>query len=115
MDSVRNKPRVLLLRMARVPFIDATGEANLRKVVTSIQQEGGVVLIAGIAAQPKAYLKKSGLAELIGEEHYFEHTGDAISYSLSLLNHQKCLGCKHFAFRECRALCGEESLETAVV
>ena len=28
-------------------------------------------------SQPKEILKKTGLYDIIGEEHFFEHTGDA--------------------------------------
>jgi len=56
-------------------------------------------------------LKKTGLYDLIGAEHFFEHTGDALQYALEQINHNKCLGCKHFAFRECRNLSGLEAIE----
>ncbi|WP_102349158.1 SulP family inorganic anion transporter [Bacillus sp. Marseille-P3661] len=103
MSTINYKPRVLLLRMGRVPFMDSTGEANLTSVVKNFSKHG-VVLISGIKSQPKSVLQKTGLYDLIGEQHFFEHTGEAINYALTHLNKDKCLGCKHFAFRECAAL-----------
>ena len=65
---------------------------------------GGVLLLSEIQPQPLDMLKKTGLYELIGAERLFEHTGEAINYGLDLLDYNKCVGCKHFAFRECTAL-----------
>lgn len=104
METIHLNPKVLLLRMGKVPFIDATGEANLASVVKHVAHSGGSVLISGIRPQPRAYLHKTGLDQKIGEDRFFDHTGDAINFALGELDYNKCLGCKHFAFRECHAL-----------
>lgn len=103
MNGVHSQPKVLLLRMGKVPFMDTTGEASLASIVNSFSKNG-VVLIAGINPQPKSVLMKTGLYNTIGEEHFFVHTGDAIDTALIYLNKQKCVGCKHFAFNECALL-----------
>ncbi|WP_453990876.1 SulP family inorganic anion transporter [Bacillus nitroreducens] len=107
MKSIHYKPKVLLLRLGRVPFMDTTGEARLESIVKDFSKHG-IVLVSGIKSQPKSVLIKTGLYELIGEDHFFEHTGDAINYALTQINHNKCLGCRHFAFEECQALSGVE-------
>lgn len=103
MNTINYKPRVLLLRMGNVPYMDTTGEANLASIVKDFSKHG-VVLITGIQEQPKKLMKKTGLYDLIGEECFFEHTGEAINFALTKLNPKKCLGCKHFAFTECKKL-----------
>ncbi|TKC19426.1 SulP family inorganic anion transporter [Robertmurraya kyonggiensis] len=100
MNTINDQPRVLLLRMGRVPFMDTTGDMHLTNIVQHFSQPG-VVLISGLRHQPKRVLKKTGLYDVVGEEHFFEHTGEAIEYALTQLNRNKCLGCKHFIFREC--------------
>ncbi|MCM3652988.1 SulP family inorganic anion transporter [Metabacillus litoralis] len=105
MNRLNYKPRVLLLRLAKVPFMDTTGEAYLSRIVKDFSKHG-VVMISGIRPQPKSMLKKTGLYGYIGKEHFFEHTGDAINFALQHLKRDKCLGCKHFAFRECTVLSG---------
>ncbi|MCC3359197.1 SulP family inorganic anion transporter [Bacillus sp. REN16] len=107
MKSINYKPGVLLLRLARVPFMDTTGEARLESIVKDFSKHG-IVLISGIKEQPKSVLQKTGLYEIIGEENFFDHTGDAINYALTQINHNKCLGCRHFAFKECQILSGVE-------
>ncbi|MNS91498.1 C4-dicarboxylic acid transporter DauA [compost metagenome] len=104
MDTIHLRPRILLLRLAGVPFLDTTGEANLSSLVQHFNKEGGIVLISGIQQQPLEFLKKTGLYDKIGSQHFYEHTGEAIDYALLQLDSNKCLGCKHFAFRECATL-----------
>ncbi|MFK9090382.1 SulP family inorganic anion transporter [Bacillus salipaludis] len=110
MKTINYRPKILLLRMGRVPFIDTTGEANLSRIVHHFSKNG-IVLIAGLNPQPENVLKKTGLYEIIGKEHFYEHTGEAIQSALSQINKNKCLGCKHYAFRECKKLSAQEAVE----
>ncbi|MGE5703211.1 MAG: SulP family inorganic anion transporter [Clostridia bacterium] len=101
MNTLHLHPKIMLLRMGKVPFMDTTGEANLAGIVRTFQEQGGTLLISGIQPQPLDVIRRTGLEQVIGKEHFFEHTGDAIDYALTKLDHKKCLGCKQFAFREC--------------
>jgi SulP family sulfate permease len=104
MEEDAHNAGVLLLRMGKVPFMDMTGETNLESLVKRFKNHGGIVLLSGVQAQPLGVLKKTGLSELIGLELLFERTGEALNFALTKLDHNKCLGCKHFAFRECGVL-----------
>jgi SulP family sulfate permease len=97
----RSNPRTVILRMAKVPFIDLTGESNLSAVVKAVQQYGGQVILTGIQPQPLGMLQKTGLAARIGPDLIFERTGPAVDEALRRLDVQRCLGCRHYAFREC--------------
>ncbi|PLS07290.1 SulP family inorganic anion transporter [Neobacillus cucumis] len=110
METINYRPKILLLRMSKVPLMDTTGEAILRSIVKHFSKSG-IVLISGLNSQPESVLKKTGLFDLIGQTHFFEHTGDAIQYGLSKINENKCLGCKHFAFRECKQLSAAEAVD----
>ncbi|WP_274364833.1 SulP family inorganic anion transporter [Paenibacillus thermotolerans] len=109
MDTIHQRPKVLLLRMGKVPFMDTTGESNLASLVKHFEKFGGIILVSGIQSQPLEVLKRTGLYTLIGSEHFFGHTGEALNHALLQLDLNKCLGCKHFAFRECAALSNKES------
>ena len=102
------KPKVLVMLMGKMPFMDTTGESNLSALVKQFKKQGGSVVIAGIQPQPLEMLAKTGLREESGESRFFEHTGEAIDQALTELDHHKCLGCKHFVFRECAALAHAE-------
>lgn len=103
LETIKKKPKVFILRMGRVPHIDTTGEAHLSRIIERFSKNG-IVIITGIHEQPKSILKRTGLYRLVGEENFFKHTGEAIKYALSLIDHEQCYGCSHFAFRECSEL-----------
>lgn len=104
MTTLQGKPKIVLLRMGRVPFMDITGESNLSALIKQVKSYGGIVLITGIQPQPKDVLLRTGLYAYIGEHHFFAHTGEAIEYALTQLDISQCQGCQHFAFRECASL-----------
>lgn len=104
LKTIHYKPRILIFRMGKVPFIDATGEAYFRNIIRNFKSKGGKVLVTGVQPTLKVILDRSGLTEEIGEENFFEHTGDAIDCALGSINRNACIGCKHFAFRECHEL-----------
>jgi SulP family sulfate permease len=94
----------LILKMGNVSYMDTTGESNLSSIVKHFKKQGGTVIISEIQNQPRQMLQKTRLDEFIEQEHFFEKTGDAVSFALTKLNQAQCLGCKHFAFRECHQL-----------
>lgn len=104
MESIHHKPKVLILRLGKVPFMDTTGEGYFRNIVHHFQHAGGTLLISGASPKLKEILRKNGLFEEIGDQHFFNHTGEAITYALTQVDEHKCLGCKHFAFHECTEL-----------
>lgn len=106
METIHDKPKVLLLLMNKVPFMDTTGERNMAELVKHFTGHGGKVLVAGIQKQPLEVLRTTGLYGKVGEDSFFEHTGDAIDYALRHIDRHKCAGCKHLAFRECPELSG---------
>lgn len=93
--------KVVLLRMGQVPFMDSTGESNFSKLIHHLKERGVVVIVSGIQSQPKKLLMQTGCYAKIGEDCFFEHTGEALNYALKNIQHNKCRGCNRFAFREC--------------
>ncbi|WP_068676707.1 SulP family inorganic anion transporter [Oceanobacillus sp. Castelsardo] len=111
MESIHYKPNVLILRMGKVPFMDTTGEANFRNIVQYFRKNDGIILISGLQPEIKEQMRLSGLYKVVGEEHIFERTGEAINYALTTINYKKCFGCKHFAFHECDQLSSTGTLD----
>lgn len=101
-----DQPKVVLLRMGKVPLMDTTGEANLAALVKQLQADGGRLMISGIQSQPLDLLKKTGLYDKVGAAQFYEHTGEAIKEALGSVDSSRCKGCRHAAFRECAALSG---------
>ena len=67
--AVSRKPRVLVVRMRSVPFIDSTGLNVLRDLVRRTQGDGTTVIVAEIQDQPREALQRGGLVELVGSEN----------------------------------------------
>jgi sulfate permease, SulP family len=68
---VSGKPKVLILRMRRVPAIDATGLHALTDVVRRSRRDGTMVLLCEVQSQPLQALRRSVLLDEIGEEHIY--------------------------------------------
>lgn len=68
--QVTKRPKVLIIWMRDVTFLDGTGLRALRDVVRRSRHERTLVLIAEIHTQPLAALERSPLAEELGGEVY---------------------------------------------
>lgn len=106
METIHFKPKALILRMGKVPFMDTTGEAYFRNIIDHFSRQGGIVLLSGVMPSLKESLEKTGLYHEIGEDHVFNHTGEALNYALAHVDANQCIGCKHLAFHECLQLSG---------
>jgi SulP family sulfate permease len=73
------KPRVLILRMRNVPAIDATGLHALEDVVHRSRQDGTLVLLSDVHAQPMMALGRSRVLDEIGDEQIFGNVDDALN------------------------------------
>lgn len=102
--GIHTQEKTVILRFAKVLYMDVTGAASLSSVVRSLKAKEITVLVTGIQPKVEAVLKKTGLYDEIEERSFFTHTGDAIDAALSQLELSVCRGCQHFAFKECRQL-----------
>ena len=98
------KIRTLILRMGRVPVIDATGEKALRDIREDCENKDVLLLISGLQVQPREVLESTGLLTLIGADHIFTRTGPALDLAIMRMDPKICSYCPHFVFRECEDL-----------
>ncbi|WP_054957593.1 SulP family inorganic anion transporter [Paenibacillus dakarensis] len=96
--------QVALLRMENVPYMDTSGESNFSRLINNLKEQGVLVVISGIQQQPRQLLMKTGCYPVIGDEHFFEHTGEALNYALRNIKYNQCASCTQCAFRECEEL-----------
>jgi SulP family sulfate permease len=78
-DTIADKPRVLILRMRNVPAIDSTGLNALRGLLRRSRHDGTRVFIAEIHAQPMVALGRSYLLDEVGEENLFGSLSEALA------------------------------------
>ena len=100
--SINSRPTVLILKMRHVSIIDVTGEANLSSLILDFQQMGGTVLISEIENDPLEMLEMSGLSEVIGENHFFKTTTEAINFALTLIDPDHCPICSKNGYNKCQ-------------
>jgi len=76
---IAGKPKVLILRLRHVPAIDSTGLHALRDVVRRSRQEGTLVILSDVHAQPVVALERSGTYDELGEENIHGNIDDALN------------------------------------
>jgi len=72
-------PRILIIRLKWVPFIDITGLQTLEEVVLDLQKRGVKVLLSGANERVSAKIRKAGILHLVGEENNFKEFGSALA------------------------------------
>lgn len=77
-STLGSKPVVRIIRMRKVPFIDATAVHNLELLITSSQSEGIHVVLSGVNPQVRQTLLKAGIDKLVGEDHICDHITRAV-------------------------------------
>ncbi len=78
MKTVGDKPRVRIIRMRKVPFIDSTGAHNLENLVRGSQREGIVVLLSGVNESVRTSLERTGIETLVGAENVLSNIALAL-------------------------------------
>src|SRR5690625_2453741 len=106
--SINERPAVLILKLRHVSIIDVTGEANLSSLDMDFQKMGGTVLISEIEDDPLEMLQMSGLSEVIGHEHFFKTTTEAINYVLTLIDAKNCPTCSSKSIKQCQTFIQKE-------
>ncbi|MFC0323045.1 SulP family inorganic anion transporter [Gallibacterium melopsittaci] len=76
--------KFLIIRLKWVPFIDMTGIQALEDVIRSLHRRNVIVMFSGANKRVDRELKKSGIIQLIGEQHYFAQFEQALEYVIEL-------------------------------
>ena len=72
--------RLVVLNAEGISYIDASAGENLAKMIHQFSELNIDFRLAGAIGPVRDALKKRGLNELIGEDHYFIKTSDAIDH-----------------------------------
>ncbi len=76
--SMKRKPIVRIIRMRKVPFIDATGVHNLETLIKSSQTDGIHVVLSGVNESVHKVLEQSNIESLVGKDHVCSHISKAV-------------------------------------
>lgn len=84
--NMETNPKIFILRMRKVPLIDASGMNTLIDFNNSCKKKGTTLFLSGVSDNLLKSLKKYGIIDLIGEQNIFSHIDLALKKSADLIN-----------------------------
>ncbi|KAA6301547.1 MAG: SulP family [Candidatus Ordinivivax streblomastigis] len=81
----KERPKVRIIRMRKVPFMDSTGLHNLESLYRLSKQENIQLVLSGVNDKIKEMLEKSGLETKIGKENICSNINEALEVANKLL------------------------------
>ena len=81
----RHRPRVRIIRMRKVPFIDSTGIHNLQHLIEMNHEEGIHVILSGVTPKVHNQLEKAGFYALMDANHICPHIDIALQKAREFL------------------------------
>ena len=78
MASFGDRPKVRIIRMRKVPFVDSTGIHNLTNLCEMSKKEGIQIVLSGVREKVNGQLEHAGFYHLIGEENICSHINLAL-------------------------------------
>ena len=86
MAQLGDRPKVRIIRMLKVPFIDSTGIHNLSNFCRLSQKDNIHIILSGVNEQVHETLEKSGFYELLGKENICSNINLAIQKAETISN-----------------------------
>lgn len=88
LDSIEERPKVFILRMRRVPVIDATGLHALGEFKDSCRKRGAVLILSGISKPIGRSFRRVGIDTQIGRENICSHINKALKRAGEIIKEQ---------------------------
>jgi len=78
MKQIGDKPKVRIIRMRKVPFIDSTGSHNLENFIRMSAKDKTQILLSGVTENVRSVLVKVGIEDLLGAENICSNINEAL-------------------------------------
>ncbi len=85
MQRFGNDPKVRIIRMRKVPFIDSTGLHNLENLCLMSKKENVQIVLSGVNPKVEAVLVKNGFVELLGRGNICNHIDIALARAKEII------------------------------
>ncbi len=72
------KPKVRIIRMRKVPFMDATGLHNLESLLLLSKKEGIKVILSGVNEKIRTMMEKTGFDDKVGKDNICSNISEAL-------------------------------------
>ncbi|KUE88550.1 sulfate transporter [Cupriavidus necator] len=76
--QTHTEPRMLLIRLGRVPFMDMTGLQTLEAVIVTLQKRGVPVVLAEANERVREKLARAGVLAALGEGNYVDSLAQVV-------------------------------------
>ena len=86
MATLGDRPKVRIIRMRKVPFVDSTGIHNLYNLCKMSKKEGIQVVLSGVRPNVQATLQRAGFEELLGKENIRNHINSALERAKAIVD-----------------------------
>ncbi|MBQ6660089.1 MAG: sulfate permease [Lachnospiraceae bacterium] len=85
---LRDKDRVVIIRMRNVPAMDTTALRNLTNLCNTLRKADITVLLSHVNEQPMGVMRKAGFDKIIGEENFCANIDAALERAGELVKAQ---------------------------
>ena len=89
MSQLGERPKIRIIRMRRVPFIDSSGLHNLESLCQMSRKSGIRIILSGVNEKVHETLEKSGFFNLVGQENVCSNINLALERSRQVLEELK--------------------------
>lgn len=86
MSQIGDRPKVRVIRMRKVPFIDSTGIHNLTTLCRLSQKERITIVLSGVNDKVHGVLEKSGFYELLGQDNICPNINVALDRAKEIIH-----------------------------
>ena len=89
MATFGDRPKVRVIRMRKVPFVDSTGIHNLTNLCLMSKKEGIQIVLSGVTQKVNAQLTKAGFQDIVGTENICSHIDLALARAREIMAEKK--------------------------
>ena len=86
MSDMGGRPKVRIIRMRKVPFIDSTGVHNLQNMCRMCSQMGVKVVLSGVNPKVMKVIEDAGMDDVVGKENICSHINIALKRAEQILS-----------------------------
>ena len=83
--TMEKRPKVRIIRMRRVPFIDSTGIHNLQNLCQMSHREGTHIVLSGVQEKVYDVLEHNGFCHLLGKDHICPNINVALERAAAIV------------------------------
>ncbi|MCF0202684.1 MAG: sulfate permease [Bacteroidaceae bacterium] len=83
----QHRPKVRIIRMRKVPFVDSTGIHNLTNLCEMSKKEGIQIVLSGVTEKVQSQLEKAHFERVVGKDNICPHINIALKKAEEIVCH----------------------------